>query len=347
MSSTTPSTPIGEARLRDDAVEVAEAGRHEHEPALRLQHHAGAAGDRIGIAVDRDDAGAAVCGEDALRVAAGPEGAVDEDAATVGCERVEHLRKQHRHVARRRGLDRRRGTRHHRGAPAGAPGARAPAPQDLPQLANLRPCLRQVRRESVRLPDLELVPEPDEGDRVGDAGMALQALGEDRPALRIDLEDLARAVERRREPVALLRIGREAQEESLDLRHQRVAAGVERRRVERRMDVEPLEAVAGEHGPERRRDRHAPLGVEAAREIRHEAVHGPRALPPGTPPPRRTRRHGGAGARTRRCLRSRGRLASPDPPWTGWLGIAWAYMGVNERRRFADLRRRPGKRLFR
>jgi hypothetical protein len=49
---------VGEARLRDDAVEVAEAGRHEREPALRLQHHAGAAGDRIGIAVDRDDAGA-------------------------------------------------------------------------------------------------------------------------------------------------------------------------------------------------------------------------------------------------------------------------------------------------
>ena len=48
-----------------------------------------------------------------------------------------------------------------------------------------------MRLEALRLPDLELVSLPDEGDGVADAGMRLQRLAQHDPPFRIDLRGLA------------------------------------------------------------------------------------------------------------------------------------------------------------
>src|SRR5262245_44675105 len=150
---------------------------------------------------------------------------------------------------------------------------RYPGAQLLLQRADLLGGLRELRAETTRLPDLKLVTEAGEGDLVLDVGMGLQRLGEDRPPLAIDLQHLARAVERRRELLALLRIGRKARDQRLDLLEQRVAAGIERRTVERRVAVEAVEAVAREHCTKGRRNRHTSLGIEAQRVMGHETVH--------------------------------------------------------------------------
>ena len=118
------------------------------------------------------------------------------------------------------------------------------------------------RAEAGRLPDLKLVAQTGTGDLVLDAGVTLERLGENRPALAVDLEHFARAVKRRRKLLALLRIGRKARDQSLDFPEQRVAAGIERRTVESRIAIEPLESVARENGAERGRDRDPPFGVE-------------------------------------------------------------------------------------
>src|SRR5262245_54536769 len=94
---------------------------------------------------------------------------------------------------------------------------RYPGAQLLLQRANLLGGLREFRAEASGLPDLKLVAKAGEGDLVLDAGMALQRLGEDRPALAVDLQHLARAVERSRELLALLRVRRVARDQRLDL----------------------------------------------------------------------------------------------------------------------------------
>ena len=59
--------------------------------------------------------------------------------------------------------------------------ARQPVPQLLPQ----RPA---ESLEIVRLPELELVPLPDEGHMVADTGMIADHLGEHHPSVPVDLE---------------------------------------------------------------------------------------------------------------------------------------------------------------
>src|SRR3712207_6871749 len=54
-----------------------------------------------------------------------------------------------------------------------------------------------------------------------------------------------------------------------------IAARVQRRRVQRRMHVEPLESIPGQGGPEGCGDRHATLRIQLVGEIGHEAVHWP------------------------------------------------------------------------
>src|SRR5262249_42822583 len=94
--------------------------------------------------------------------------------------------------------------------------------------ANLLGGLREFRAEASRLPDLKLVAETGESDLVLDAGVTLERFGEDRPALAVDLQHLARAVKRRRKLLALLRIGRKARDQRLDLLEQGIATGVRR-----------------------------------------------------------------------------------------------------------------------
>src|SRR6185369_2101379 len=109
--------------------------------------------------------------------------------------------------------------------------------------------------KAFRLPDLEFVAKADKGDLVLDAGVALQRLGEDRPPLAVDLQHLARAIECRRKLFAFLRVGRETPDQRLDFLQQRVAAGIERRPVQRRVAIETLESVAREYRAERCRNR--------------------------------------------------------------------------------------------
>ena len=86
-----------------------------------------------------------------------------------------------------------------------------------------------MRAEALRLPDLKLVSEPDEGHRARNVRVRLQGLGENDAAFRIDRKRLALAKERGRQFLALLRIGRIALDQRFDLREQRLAAGVQRR----------------------------------------------------------------------------------------------------------------------
>src|SRR5262249_56055696 len=120
---------------------------------------------------------------------------------------------------------------------------RYPGAQLLRERANLLGGLREFRAEASRLPDLKLVADTGEGDLVLDAGVSLERFGEDRPALAVDLQHLARAVKRRRKLLALLRIGRKARDQRLDLLEQRIAAGVQRGPVERRIAIEALDTV--------------------------------------------------------------------------------------------------------
>src|SRR5262249_24715223 len=127
---------------------------------------------------------------------------------------------------------------------------------------------------------LKFVAEAGKGHLVLDAGVTLERFGENRPALAIDLQHFARAVERRRKLLAFLRIRRKARDQRLDFLEQRIAASIGPGRVERGMAIEALEAAAREHRAERRRDRHPALRVEAQGVMGHEAVHDA----PGSPP---------------------------------------------------------------
>src|SRR6516162_4411485 len=173
-----------------------------------------------------------------------------------------------------------------------------------------------MRAKALRFPDLKFVPEPDEGHRVLDAGVGFQFVAQNDPAFAVDLQGLARAVERDQKFFALVRVGRIAPDQALDVREQRIAAGIDRRLVERWIAVEPLEPVAHEHPPEGCRNRHPTLGIEPQRVVRHEAVH-PHSTPGYAP------------------------VSTPLSPTNGrsqrWLhrlglnGITWDNMGVNGR----------------
>jgi hypothetical protein len=120
----------------------------------------------------------------------------------------------------------------------------------------------------------------DEGRFVGQRQGGAQALAQHDASLGIEAQDLARAKQRRRQVLALARIRRFRFEQRVDFLEQRLAAAVERRRVERGLNEQPVEPVLGQNRPERRRNRDAPLGVEAVDEVREEEIHGP-ALPRG------------------------------------------------------------------
>src|SRR5262249_60403103 len=102
--------------------------------------------------------------------------------------------------------------------------------------------LREFRAEASGLPDLKLVAETGEGDLVLDTGMVLERFRKRRSPLAVDLQDFAGAVERRGELLARLRVRRVTADQRLDFPQQRVAAGIERGPVERRIAIEALEA---------------------------------------------------------------------------------------------------------
>src|SRR3990170_5594752 len=114
--------------------------------------------------------------------------------------------------------------------------------------------------ETLRLPHLEFLAEADKGDVRGDAGVLAQAFGENGASVLIDGKNLARTEQRSRELIFLIRIRCEILDQRVDLVDQSLAAGVERRRIERRIAVDAVEAVLGEDCAERSRDRNAAFG---------------------------------------------------------------------------------------
>src|SRR5262249_8884304 len=99
------------------------------QPAAGLERQRLAAGDGFGVPVDGDDLGA-LC-NDRATVAAGAEGAVDEDATGSGRQKTQHLIEEHRNMA-----DRSASATAERGGAAppgrGTKGGRGPAMITLP-----------------------------------------------------------------------------------------------------------------------------------------------------------------------------------------------------------------------
>src|SRR6185312_14646155 len=169
-----------------------------------------------------------------------------------------------------------------------------------------------MRLEPLRLPNLKLVPEPDEARGVLDPRMRLEILGQNDAPFRIRLQRFAPPIERRGELLALFGVRRIALDQRFDFRQERIAARVERGPVERRMTIKSLVAVPREHRAETGWNRDSALGVEAHGEGRYKAVHG-------------------AARRVNEGL--------PDTPTlgktytgTGYLGISWVLM-VRQRNR--------------
>ena len=153
--------------------------------------------------------------------------------------------------------------------------------------------------EARRLPDLELVPLPDERRLVPQSERRLQPLVERHPPFRIHAQDLARSQQRGREGVAVRRIGRHGREQRVDFHEQPVASAIERRRVERRIGVDPVEPVLRQNLPKRRRDRNSTLGVETMGEVGEETVQGARPRRAKEPRPNEQGSNGvGAAARS-------------------------------------------------
>ena len=164
----------------------------------------------------------------------------------------------------------------------------------------------------------------------------LQRVREDHASLAVDLQRLARAVERERESVPLVRIGREALDQRLDLGEQRIAPGVHRRLVQRRIAIESVEAVARQHRAVGGRDRDASLRVEAQGVVRDEPIHS-RAQSPV--PPRRFSAESHPGALEGRAAQTRPR--SPSRQRLGIFGISWDLMVVKRRPRAPQRRHTP------
>ncbi len=96
-SSTTPSSD-GHAGAGEQRDHVAEAAVQQMQPAGMAGGQRGAAGDGVGIAVDRPQ-GAVDGAEDRRRIAAAAERAVEIDAAVARRQGGEHLVQHHRNVA--------------------------------------------------------------------------------------------------------------------------------------------------------------------------------------------------------------------------------------------------------
>src|SRR5690349_11105799 len=109
--------------------------------------------------------------------------------------------------------------------------------------------------------------------------MGFEALGEHHATFAVDLQRLAGAVERQRKLLALFGIRRVTGNQRLDFCQKRVATGIERRSIERRIAIEPIEAIARQYRSERCRYRNASLGIETEHVVGHELVHlAPRAI---------------------------------------------------------------------
>ena len=139
--------------------------------------------------------------------------------------------------------------------------------------------------------------------------MQLEVFGEDRPAFCIELEHFARAIERRRKLLPLLGIGRKPRNKRFDLFEERIAARIEGSPVEGRITIKALEAIAGENGPERRRNRNPALCVEGHCVMGDEPVHG-------RPPPRSKCRDQRSQQGDRSASTARDRM--------GVYGLTWA-----------------------
>ena len=165
--------------------------------------------DRGLIAVDADHL--AIGGrKNGARIAAGAEGAVDIDAAVADVEEFDGVAAEHGNVEGRSASDSRAAAaRHHSRAP-GASRAATWEPSCALSARTFWVASASSALETARLPDLKLVTETDERHRVGNPCMALQVLAQDHPALAVDLQCLAGAVERQREPLALFRKRRDS-----------------------------------------------------------------------------------------------------------------------------------------
>ena len=132
-----------------------------------------------------------------------------------------------------------------------------------------------MRLETAWLPDLKFVSETDEGDGIGNAGMDLQPLGQDHPPVGVEPEHFADPEQRRRQMVALVRIGAEIVEQAMDGLDQTAASGIERLLVQRRVAEHALARFLGEDVAEGRGDGHAALGIDPVGVCGHEMVHRP------------------------------------------------------------------------
>src|SRR5688572_17860965 len=117
--------------------------------------------------------------------------------------------------------------------------------------------------ETPRFPDLELEALADEDGRIRDPGIGAELFGQDDPPVRIDFQDPALAVKGGGEALVVFRKGGEYGKPVGDRLLEPGAAAVYRRTVQRGVAVEAVLALARQHRPERRRDRNAPLVVEA------------------------------------------------------------------------------------
>src|SRR4029079_9873290 len=102
--------------------------------------------------------------------------------------------------------------------------------------------------ETLRLPKLEFFAEPDKGDVRGDAGVLAQTLRQNGASILVAGQDRAGADQGRGELVLLVRIRCEVLDQRVDLVDEPLTAGIERRRIERGIAVDAVEAVFGENG---------------------------------------------------------------------------------------------------
>ena len=243
-----PSTARAAA---DDRFQIGEPILDQFEPALRLLDETGAVRDRALIAIDADHARAGRR-QDRARIAAGAERRVDVESAVAHAEPFDGAAGEHGNVTSRSASDSVAvAARHHSRAPGGFSAAAIRVPSSCLKARTFSVASANSAAKAAGLPDLKFVTETDERHRVGDPRMGFEGLGELNAALAVDLQRLAGAIERQRKLLALIRIRRKARDQRLDLRQQRIAAGIERRPVERRIAIEAVEAVARQHRAER------------------------------------------------------------------------------------------------
>ncbi len=194
------------------------------------------------------------------------------------------------------------------------------------QASNPRPRRLEMRGEPRGLPDLELVPLPDEHRLLFEAERRLHPVVEHHPPLRIHAQDLARSEQRGGEGVARRRERRQRGQaaQSISARScwpPQSSAGC----IERGIGVDALESVLRQRLTEGGRNRDPALGVEAVGEMREEAVHEA---------PRRQKPAASGERSSTAAARKRGLL-------TGWLGITWDPMGVKQTAGDSRPRNRP------